>query len=200
MKDLFDDMTIDYYEQNAQSFFDNTANVEFSSNQDKFLSYLKPGSLILDFGCGSGRDSKYFLDKGFKVEAFDGSKQMCEMATQLTGLDVKRMLFNELDENEKYDGIWACASILHLPFDQLYTVFTKVAKALKQDGVFYVSFKYGDFQGERNGRYFTDLTETSLDKLLSDADVLDLVEYWISGDVRPGRSDEKWLNAIMKKV
>lgn len=200
MKEIFDDKTIDYYETNAQSFFDTTANVEFSSNQDKFLGYLKPGGLILDFGCGSGRDSKYFLDKGFRVEAIDGSKQMCEMASQLTGLNVRRMLFNELDENDKYDGIWACASILHLPFAQIGPVFIKAARALKDAGVFYISFKYGDFQGERKGRYFTDLTEASLEKLVRETNVFEIDEIWISSDVRPGRSDEKWINAILKKI
>lgn len=200
MKEIFDDKTIDYYETNAQSFFDTTANVEFSSNQDKFLGYLENGGLVLDYGCGSGRDAKYFLDKGFQVVAVDGSKHMCQLANKLTGLPVRQMYFQQLDETGKYDGVWACASILHLPVDQLGDVFTKVAQALKTKGIFYVSFKYGDFQGERNGRYFTDLTESSLAQLVVQSGAFAIEEIWLSSDVRPGRSDEKWLNAIMKKI
>lgn len=199
MKEYFDEKTIKYYEHNAHEFYETTATVEFSGNQDRFLGYLRPGGLILDLGCGSGRDSKYFLSKSYQVEAADGSKQMCELAAKLTGLPVRQMYFNDLDAFEKYDGVWACSSILHLDYRQLQDVFGKIAKSLKSAGVFYTSFKYGDFQGERNGRYFTDLTEKRLEQIVEETNVFLLVEVWISNDVRPGRSDEKWLNAIMKK-
>ena len=109
------------------------------------------------------------------------------------------MLFQELDEKEKYDGIWACASILHLKRDELPDVFMKMCRALKRGGVLYVSFKYGDFEGERNGRYFTDMTEETAGELLENVPELKIKERWVTGDVRAGRGTEKWLNMILRK-
>ncbi|MDD5793076.1 MAG: class I SAM-dependent methyltransferase, partial [Erysipelotrichaceae bacterium] len=109
------DQTIDYYNLNAENFIENTQNVDMHLAQDKFLHLLNEGAAILDFGCGSGRDTKYFLDKGCQVTATDGSAELCRRASSFTGIEVQEMLFQELDEIETYDGIWACSSILHLP-------------------------------------------------------------------------------------
>ena len=191
--------TIDYYNQNADAFASSTVNVEFKGVQDKFLSYFPSGVYILDFGCGSGRDAKYFLSKGFQVDATDGSEELCKIATKTAGMFVKQMLFSELNENKKYDGIWACSSILHLPKDELKNVMDKMIRATKNDGYIYTSFKYGEFEGYRNGRYFTDFTEESYAEFLKYFPQLMITEEWVSGDVRPGRGDEKWLNLILKK-
>ena len=107
--------TLSYYNTNAHRFTSDTLNVEFSNIQDSFLAQLPPGALILDFGCGSGRDSRYFLQKGYRVEACDGSEEMVKAATRNAGIPVKKMLFSELNEENRYDGIFACASILHVP-------------------------------------------------------------------------------------
>lgn len=108
------DNTIEYYNQNAEQFVQGTISVDFTATQKRFLAKLSVGAYILDFGCGSGRDTKYFLDKGYLVEATDGSAELCKMASGYTGLHVKQMLFEELGESDKYDRIWACSSILHL--------------------------------------------------------------------------------------
>ena len=191
--------TITYYNQNAQSFIESTVDVEFTSTQDEFLKHLTQGAFILDFGCGSARDVLYFTRKGFRVDAVDGSSEMCRLASEHTGLNVRQMLFQELDAADTYDGIWACASILHLSYDEIADVFHKMEKALKPGGILYVSFKYGDFEGERNGRYFCDFTEEKLAGILDRIPGLAMIKQWISSDVRPGRQDEKWLNVLMKK-
>lgn len=191
--------TLNYYSEHAQEFTSGTVSVDFSTTQNRFLKHLAPGSTILDFGCGSGRDSKYFLDYGYKVQAVDGCQELCELASSYTGLQVKQMLFQELEAVAQYDGIWACASILHVPKTELGDVLQRMARALKDGGYAYVSFKYGDFEGERNGRYFTDLTEASFGQLLKEIPELEIVDQWISSDVREGRSNEKWLNAIVRK-
>ena len=116
------DKTLKYYNENAQSFASGTVSVKFTEVQDKFLEKLNPDAYILDFGCGAGRDTKYFLSRGYQVDAVDGSEQLCRIASEYTGIKVRQMLFQELDEKEKYDGIWACASILHLPKKQLREV------------------------------------------------------------------------------
>ena len=191
--------TLDYYNNNAHRFTSDTLDVEFSDIQDRFLAELQPGAFILDFGCGSGRDSRYFLKKGYKVEACDGSEEMVKTATRNAGIPVKQMLFSELDEQERYDGIFACASILHVPSAELPDIIGKMKRAVKKGGVLYVSFKYGTFEGVRNGRYFTDLTEESLKQILDQVGGLDIIRTGITGDARPGREDEKWLNVLLRR-
>ena len=193
------DYTIDYYNQNAKNFIENTQNVDMHLAQDKFLLLLDSQSSILDFGCGSGRDTKYFLEKGYHVTATDGSAELCKLASAFTGIEVKEMLFQELDDINKYDGIWACSSILHLPKKELFPVLRKMCIALKSAGVIYSSFKYGDFEGERNGRYFTDFTEDTFRDFIKDIPELTIEDHWITSDVRPGRGNEKWLNLIIRK-
>ena len=192
--------TLKYYNENAIIFSATTQIVDFSITQDKFLALLQPNAYILDFGCGSGRDTKYFMEHGYRVEATDGSAELCKLASTYTGVSVKYMLFQELDEQKKYDGIWACSSILHLPKDELKNVMQRMLCALKDDGVIYTSFKYGDFEGERNGRFFTDFTLDIFKNFIKDVDNLMIKEYWITTDVRPGREEEKWLNLLLQKM
>lgn len=190
--------TIEYYERNAEGFADGTADIEFSEMQDEFLKELKAGAFILDFGCGSGRDTKYFLQKGYRVTALDGSAKLCRIAEQNTGIPVMQMDFNDFDEQDKYDGIWACSSILHLPKPDLKNVLIHMEKALHAGGIIYTSFKNGDFSGMRNGRFFTDFTEDSFRIFVSDIEQLVIQKAWLTNDVRPGRQEEKWLNMILQ--
>ncbi len=191
--------TITFYDRNAETFSAGTENVEFDDIQNRFLSYVQEGGMILDFGCGSGRDTKYFLCRGYMVDAIDGSEKLCEIASQNTGIKVRQMLFSELKEEQKYDGIWACASILHLPKKELNDVFSKMIKATKFGGYIYSSFKYGEFEGFRNERFFTDFTQESFRSFLEEYPDIKIIEEWISSDVRPGRGDEKWLNLILQR-
>ena len=192
--------TLNYYEKNADVFANGTVDVVFTDIQDKFLKLLPKGGYILDFGCGSGRDTKYFLGKGFRVDAVDGSERLCRIASGNAGIDVRQMLFSELEADEVYDGIWACASILHLPRKELEDVFKRMLRAVRHGGYIYASFKYGEFEGFRNGRFFTDFTEKSFEKFASFAAAeFVMVDEWVTADVRPGRGDERWLNLILRK-
>ena len=191
--------TINYYNINAKKFIENTLNADMHIIQDRFLRLLAENSLILDFGCGSGRDTKYFLEKGYRVVATDGSSELCKLSSAFTGIKVKEMLFQDLDEINKYEGIWACSSILHLPKKELLPVILKLCDALKDSGVVYTSFKYGDFEEERNGRYFTDFTEDTFREFIKVIPELKIEEDWVTSDVRPGRGEEKWLNLILRK-
>lgn len=191
--------TLDYYDRNAERFVSGTVSADMEKTQEKFLSKLRNGGRILDFGCGSGRDTKYFMDKGLEVDATDGSAELCRLASEYTGIKVRHMLFEDLDAEDLYDGIWACSSILHLPKDELRPVLVKMTAALKNGGIVYTSFKYGDFEGVRKGRYFTYFTEDGFRDFTGDIENLELEESWITADVRPERDDEKWLNLIMRK-
>ena len=195
-----DNNTLGYYNKNSVDFVHSTRDVDFREIQDKFLGLIAPKSFILDFGCGSGRDTKYFLSKGYAVEAWDGSIELCKDASEFTQIDVKNKLFQDLSVYSLYDGIWACSSILHLPLDELILVMTKIESALKNHGILYTSFKYGEFSGERNGRYFTDMTEGRFDSILQKCPYFQIIEIWKTGDVRPGRDNEQWLNILLRKI
>ncbi|GEA50053.1 SAM-dependent methyltransferase [Vibrio inusitatus NBRC 102082] len=192
--------TTQYYNQNAKQFFDSTVDVEMKSLYEKFLPLIPTGGRILDAGCGSGRDSKAFLDKGFQVDAFDASAELTELASSLTGLQVKQTTFLRFhSEPVSYDGIWACASLLHVPEEDLATTFLHLSKCLKQSGVMYCSFKLGNSELDRNGRFFRDLNVEHLEDILQSTKTLKIKEWWETSDLRAGRENEKWLNAILEK-
>ena len=195
-----DAKTLNYYNSNAVNFSETTKKVDFSEVQQIFINHLSIDAFILDFGCGSGRDTKYFLNHGYHVTATDGSEAICKIASDYTGIPVKQMLFEELDARNRYDGIWACASILHLSKDELPDIFQKMHRALKENGIIYTSFKYGTFEGERNGRYFTDFTEGLFEEFARQISGLKIEKMWITGDVREGRGDERWLNILLRKT
>lgn len=153
----------------------------------------------MDFGCGSGRDTKYFSEQGYIVDAIDGSAELCRIAAEYTGLPVRNMLFNELDADSLYDGIWACSSILHVPKAELPDIFARLHKALAVGGYLYTSFKFGDFCGERNGRFFSDFTLESLEEMIKTVPSFGIVETAITADVRQGRENEKWLNIVLRR-
>ena len=192
--------TLDYYEQNAEDFSRTTLYVDFSETQQLFLKYMPEGAHILDFGCGAGRDTKCFLEQGYQVTAIDGSEALCQLASKYTGIPVKRMLFQELNGVGKYDGIWACASILHLKKSELPDVFLKMRNALKEQGIIYTSFKYGTYEGMRYGRYFINFVENSFVDFIRDIPGLNLEKIWITEDVRVGRGNERWLNILLRKA
>ena len=191
--------TLAFYNKNVKAFAEETAFVDFKETQDKFINILQ-GKRVLDFGCGAGRDSKYFVKAGLDVVAIDGSAELCQIAESYVGIPVQQMLFQELDDRNRYDGIWACSSILHLPKEELRSVLMKMLNALTDNGIIYTSFKYGEFEGERNGRYFTDFTYESFCEFISDMKGIAIEEYWYTGDVRPGREDQKWLNLLLRKT
>ena len=194
--------TIQYYEEHAEEFAAHTLGADMESIRSRFLAYLPTGCQILDFGCGTGRDSKAFLDLGYDVTAIDGSEALCQIARLLTGLPVWCLDFRDYtpEEGEVYEGIWACASLLHLQKTELLPVMKVLSQTLIPGGAFYVSFKYGNFEGERNGRHFTDFTLEEFREFLKSIPELSVAEYWVTGDVRPGRGDERWLNIVLQRT
>ena len=192
-------MSISYYQQHAQRFFDETAWVDMSELYNCFLAYLPPGARILDAGCGSGRDARAFLAHGYAVEAFDASSEMAQRAQALTGLPVSVMRFEDFNSPARYDGIWCCASLLHVAEADLPAVFARLANALKPNGAWYVSFKLGRGEREKDGRRFTDMNEARLHELIRALPELEVKAVWQTADKRVGRN-EAWLNGLMMKM
>lgn len=188
--------SVDYYNRNAADFFGQTATVEMSPLRARFLQKVAKGGHILDAGCGSGRDTKAFLKLGYHVTAFDAAHELASLASDYTGIDVQVRTFDDIDEHGRYDGIWACASLLHLSREEIPLVLARCWNALKPSGVFYLSFKLG--QGERTdgGRHFTDASESELRDWCAKLPEFSGAECWVTADARPGRS-EQWLNALL---
>ena len=191
--------TLSYYNQNATTFFTNTINVDMSVLHDRFLSAVSAGGNVLDAGCGSGRDSKVFLDRGYRVTAFDASHELARLAEEHTGIQVQVRSFIDVKEQACYDGIWACASLLHVEKAELPAALASLWNALKPGGVFYLSFKIGTGERVQDGRHFTDVEEQQLRTWFTALPEVDTMACWQSIDQRPGRT-EQWLNALVRRA
>ena len=191
--------TIEYFDQNAERCFADAFTITERTNQDHFLSYVKPGGSILDFGCGSGRDTAYFRERGYRVTPTDGSREMCRLASEYRGMPVRVLEFGELEDVDRYDGIFASASIMHVEYERLLDILPKLARALRKEGVLYVSFKYGETDGYLGKRYYTNMTEERLARMLAQVPQLEVVEQGIFGNEHPGQPDFRWLYAYLRK-
>lgn len=192
--------TLTYYANNAQEFFNSTYDKEMHDIYKKVLPFVPENGYILDAGCGSGRDSLYFLSRHYSIKAFDASAEMAALAETHIGQKVHCLTFSALTDVEMYDAVWAAASLLHLPYPELVPTFAHLANALKADGVFYASFKYATEEYTKEGRHFTPLNEAMTQQLFAQLPSLRLQEVWLSDDPRQERQGEKWLNLLAKKV
>lgn len=199
MTQPFDPASIAYYDEHSDEFVAATSNVDMQALYEPFLRLIPDGGRILDLGCGSGRDAKYFAEHSYEVIALDASAEMVTAARRHSLADVRQMRFDEMSFSEEFDGIWACASLLHVPRDSLSLIIQKCLYALREGGVLYVSFKLGSDDRREKGRLFADLKPEHLSKLIRDQSEHIQISDWITGDVRPGREEERWLNAIIRK-
>lgn len=216
-------MSVKYYDENAEKFYENTVALSMGEPLEKFLKYLEekfPVDMkknserdfengreklkILDLGCGSGRDARYFLEQGYEITALDLSPLLAEKASKFIGQEVIVKDMRELDYEDEFHGIWACASLLHISYIELEDVFIRCFHALKKGGIFYASFKYGDVDYIKDGREFTCFTEKRMEnflhKLSQREDSFKRIEIFVTGDIRDDRHDERWLNIIIQKL
>lgn len=190
--------TIAYYNHNADEFVNSTINADVSELYKPFEKLLSPGAKILDLGCGSGRDSRYFTQRGYGVVALDPSPAMCEYTRSIVDIPVFRMKAEDMDFQNEFDAVWACASLLHVSRDQQKDVLMLIRNALKKGGICYCSWKYGDEERFDGGRRFTDFTEESLQGFIVELVAFDVIKMWITYDVRRG-IDQRWINVLIKK-
>jgi SAM-dependent methyltransferase len=194
------EMTRSYYDEHAQEFFDQTVSVNMEALYAPFLDRMLACAHILDAGCGSGRDTLHFLKLGYKVTAFDASQELAKLASRLTGQDVLNLRFDQIEFDNIFDGIWACASLLHVSRRDLGAVLNRLTRALKPQGVIFASFKLRDQEWEENGRFFNGYNLDSFELLLRGHPNLAASALWVSEDVRPARKGEKWMNALLRRT
>ena len=190
--------SIEYYDKNAVEYFERTVDISMQSWWDLFTEQLPEGASILDLGCGSGRDSAYFISCGYDVTAMDASEEMCDLASIHIGQDVLHLSFAEMDFNQVFDGIWACASLLHVPSDEMDMILAKVIKSLKINGILFLSFHYGEYEGERDGRYFTDYRMKTLKELIGRYENLEIIDIDKCDDSH-GDNDAEWIYALIRR-
>lgn len=189
-----------FYNENAQAYDQSTVGLNMADLYERFLALIRPGAHILDAGCGPGRDTLYFLQHGFQVTAFDGSKRMVEIAAQRTGLDVQYLTFEDFVPDRQFDAIWASASLLHVRSCRMSTTLRRFARGLRAEGVFYLSYKLGIGETVVGNRRFTNYEPESFRVMIAELVELEIVALWVAPDLRSNRGSERWLNVILRKT
>lgn len=193
------DETVKYYDEHAQEFIDSTIHADVSELYRTFEEHITSGCRILDLGCGSGRDSKYFAAKGYHVVAIDPSAKMCEQTRKLVQIPVYQMRAEDMRFLNEFDAIWACASLLHLPYNIQVVVLEKIARALKPGGIFYSSWKYGNHERLADERMFYDCDEKIFRNAISVTSLFDEIMIWITQDVRNEKRSQRWFNTLLSR-
>lgn len=195
--------SIDYYNRYAVPYYEETVDASMEEVMKPFVKLLSEESEnaeVLDLGCGSGRDTLLLEEYGFYVTPMDGSEEMCKLAVVNTDKEVLQMTYDEMEFDDVFDGIWACASLIHLTEDEMRKVMKKLVQALKENGVLYFSVHKGDRDGIYHGRYFHDYTRRELQSLMEEYPELEVVDIWTTQDVRSEKSDKLWLNVLARKT
>ncbi len=190
--------TISFYDE---KYAESTVNLNMGELYAHVEKYLPKGASVLDAGCGSGRDSKHFIEAGYDVTAFDASETMCKCASQLIRQEVRKLTFQEMDYTECFDGIWACASLLHVSKSEIISVLHKIYTAIKPGGVLYASWKYGEnewIEGN-SGRFFCNMNENSLLQYFQQFSNFVIEEIWQTKDVSGTENPQIWINIIVKR-
>lgn len=198
-------MSVEYYNKNAQAFIERTFDLDMTYLLNKFVSRIPDGATILDIGCGSGRDSKWFKDQGYDIYAIDGSEAFVEHTKSLIGDKAKLCMFDQFrpvqlyGREVRFDGLWASASLLHVAEESLINVIDNFMYYLKADGIFFLSFKKSDKNFSKDDREFTNFTIDKWMKFIEGSHFANVLEIFETKDIREGKEDETWINIIMEK-
>lgn len=187
-----------YYESNAERYAAETISADMSEQYQRFLPLLKKGAKILDVGSGSGRDACYFQKQGYQATALEPSKNLCREIRKVFSGEIVCSDIQDYRPAERYDGIWACASLIHLQEEEILCFFKKIDMYLNDNGIVYVSGKSGISTGEvEDGRFFLEFTEQLVEKILTVNKQLQLEQLWYTEDVS-GRRGFRWLNVVLR--
>ena len=190
--------SIDYYDRYAVPYYEETVDFSMEEQLERFIELLPESADVLDLGCGSGRDTVFLEEEGCVVTAMDGSEKMCELASIHTGKEVLHLKVEDMEFDDVFHGIWACAVLGHFTPDEVKGVMDKILKALKDDGILYFSVKKGERNGKYNGRYFYDYDREALNNVLDAFPNIKVLDIWKTNDVRADKSD-RWFNVLLRK-
>lgn len=192
--------SIEYYNRYAIPYYEATVGLSMEEIMQPFIELLPENADILDMGCGSGRDTLVLEEEGFSVTAMDGAQEMCKLASIHTGKEVLHLTIQEMEFDDVFHGIWACAVLGHVPPDEIKDVMKKTVRALKDDGVLYFSVRKGDRNGLYNGRYYYDYDRESLYDLLESLHNIKIIDIWKTTDVREQNASNEWYNILLRKT
>jgi len=185
-----------YYERHADEYIKNTESLDMRELHSAFIKYLPKHAYILDAGCGSGRDSVIFLSEGFQVTAIDASAAMVKAAISRK-VPAIQMAFQEVSFVEKFDGIWACASLLHVPRMEIEQVLRRLYRALKVSGIIFITLKEGTGEGNSpEGRFFANYSLEEIKEYLSS------VGFWqiVFAKHTPDSKGKLWINILARRL
>lgn len=191
--------SIEYYNQYAAKYYEDTVNQDMSEIIGQFVEYLEEGDTVLDLGCGSGRDSLTFYEMGYDVTALDASEEMCKLAEIHTGLEILQMTYEDMEFEDVFNGIWASASFIHIPKDEMPVLLDKLADALKEDGILYMSFRKGELEGFSGKCFFSDYTKKELDRLIDKNGGFQVLNMWEDSEIFDAHKDVTWIHVLAKK-
>lgn len=192
---------IDYYNKYAAKIFEETVEDEVTEEiREAFLAQLEEGDAILDLGCGSGRDSLDFYERGYDVTPLDGAEEMCRLAEVHTDLEVLCEKYEDMDFDDAFEGVWAREAFIHVPKDEMGAILDKVRDALTKKGVFYTCVCEGEFEGFSGELYFSDYEKKELKDLL-EAHGFQVMETWRTRDeeIRRGYEGDGWLHVLARR-
>lgn len=192
---------VDYYELHADEYARSTVGLDMTSVYDRFFMEIPPGAHIADAGCGSGRDTRVFLQRGYRVTAFDGSPEMARVASIYSGQKCGALRFQDIQFEQEFDAIWACASLLHVPKREMGDVLGRLFTALKPGGIIYASFIEGE--GERigtDGRLYNSYSAQSFTDLLGRIGTIREISCWKSDETSRPVERAPWLNFLVKML
>ena len=171
-----------------------------SDIMEEFLSCMEEGDTILDLGCGSGRDSLDFYERGYDVTPLDGSEEMCRLAEVHTDLEVLCERYEDMDFDDAFEGVWARAAFIHVPKEEMRDILAKVKNALTKNGVFYTSVCEGEFEGISGELYFTDYEKEEIKDLLEECG-FQILNVWEVRDeeIRRGYEGNGWIHVLARK-
>ena len=193
-------MSFEYYDKNPDKFYGDTVHVDMEEFYQAFLPLVRDGGKILDVGCGSGRDLQKFKNLGYEVIGIDASVEMVKKAKALSGVEVLNLKFAEINWEDEFDGLWASASLLHVPITEISSTIELLWNSLKISSPFFMSFKYGANSYTKNDRHFQNYTEVTVEPILKNLKDYKVEKIWITADKRLNREGENWLNLILTKV
>ena len=197
------DKTIEWYDKNAVDYANQTRNLDMESVRNVFLENIPKGGTILEVGSGSGRDTKHFLDNGYKVTAVDKSSELAKQAEEYTGQKVIVDDVKNLNFKNKFDGVWDLACLVHSKSkEELHKTYNNLSKALKSGGYLYTTFKIGEgleFKTDERGRSMVFMDQDSFKNLMKEHKELKIEKIWFSTDAL-GRASTSWCNYLLKKV